>query len=373
MKSSVSIATRTPARTATAFASLGLTLVLALAGCSGDGTTFGDTNGAPSTGVYVIQNTAPPASGSAAKASATTTASTGTILQFSTSASGAATPVSTIANLNVTSLAFLAVDGTGDIYTTATEGTTGTSVLEFPVNSSNNAQPTRGIPFNDTTQISAPNGLAVDPAGNLALPEATGVAIFASTANGSVAPSDYITGGGASTLVNPTAAAVDPSDNLYIVNSGEGATNPIVVFNTTSTGAPVRSIGGALTTMAVGSPQAIATDTAGNLYVANVVSGVSSILVFEPTATGNTPPLRDITGSNTLLGCVGGIALDNAGYLYVVSVPTCGSTANPTVLKFSTTGDGNIAPTATFTSSTWTNADPTLSIAVYGAAQPSAQ
>ena len=374
MKSSVSIATRTPARTATAFASFGLTVVLALAGCSGDGTTFGDTNGAPSTGVYVIQNTPAPASGSIAKATSTTTAATGTILQFSTSASGASTPVSTIANLNVTSLAYLAVDGSGDIYTTATEGTTGSSVLEFPVNSSNNAQPTRGIPFNTTTQITAPNGLAVDPAGNMALPEANGgVAIFASTANGSVAPSDYIAGGGASTLVNPTAAAVDTNDNLYIVNSGEGVTNPIVVFNTTSTGAPIRSIGGALTTLAVGSPQAIATDSAGNLYVANVVDGVSSILVFEPTATGNTPPLRDITGSNTLLGCVGGIAVDNAGYLYVVSVPTCGSTSNPTVLKFSTTGDGNIAPAATFTSATWTNADPTLSIAVYGSTQPSAQ
>jgi hypothetical protein len=366
MKSSVSIATRTPTRTATAFASFGLTVVLALAGCSGDGTTFGDTNGAPSTGVYVIQNTPAPASGSISKATSTAAAATGTILQFSTSASGAATPVSTIANLNVTSLAFLAVDGTGDIYTSATEGTTGTSILEFPVNSSNNAQPTRAIPFNTTTQISAPNGLAVDPAGDIVLPEASGgIAIFASTANGSVAPSEFIPAGGASTLVNATAAAVDTNDNLYIVDSGEGVTNPIVVFNTASTGAPTRSIGGALTTMAVGSPQAIATDTAGNLYVANVVSGVSSILIFEPTATGNTPSLRDITGSNTLLGCVGGIALDNEGYLYVVSVPTCGSTASPTVLKFSTTGDGNIAPVATFTSSTWTNADPTLSIAVY--------
>ena len=375
MKSSVSIATRTPTRTATAFASLGLAVVLALAGCSGDGTTFGNTNGAPTTGVYVIQNSPAPASGSIAKATSTS-AATGTILQFSTSASGASSPVSTIANLNVTSLAYLAVDATGNIYTTATEGTTGSSVLEFPVNSSNNAQPTRGIPFNATTQITAPNALAVDAAGDLALPEAnSGVAIFSSTANGSVAPSDYITAGGASTLVNPTAAAVDTNDNLYIVNSGEGVANPIVVFNTTSTGAPSRSIGGALTTLTAGSPQGIATDSAGNLYVANVnvATGVSSILIFEPTATGNTPPLRDITGSNTLLGCVGGIALDNAGFLYVVSVPTCSTTANPTVLKFSTTGDGNIAPVATFTSPTWTNADPTLSIAVYGATPPSAQ
>jgi hypothetical protein len=361
MKSSVSIATRTPARTAAALASLGLTLclVLALSGCSSDGTTFGDTHGAPSTGVYVIQNT--PAS-----TTGTTTAATGTILQFSTSASGAATPVSTIANLNVTSLAFLAVDGTGDIYTSATEGTTGTSLLEFPVDSSNNAQPTRSIPFNTTTEIIAPTGLASDPAGDLVLPEASGsVAVFSSTATGSVAPSNFITGGGASTLVNATAAAVDTSDNLYIVDSGTGVTNPIVVFNAASTGAPTRTLSGALTTLAVGSPQGIATDTAGNLYVTNVVSGVSSILVFEPTATGNTPPLRDITGSNTLLGCAGGIALDNEGYLYVVSVPTCGSTASPTVLKFSTTGDGNIAPVATFTSAAWTAPDPSLSIAVY--------
>jgi hypothetical protein len=356
MKSSVSIAARTSSWTATAFASLGLTLVLALAGCSSDGTTFGDTNGAPSTGVYVIQNT--PAG--------KTTAATGTILQFSTSASGAATPVSTIANLNVTALAFLAVDGTGDIYTSATEGTTGTSLLEFPVDSSNNAQPTRSIPFNTTTEITAPSGLASDSAGDLVLPEASGsVAVFSSTATGSVAPSNVITGGGASTLVNATAAAVDTNNNLYIVDSGTGVTNPIVIFNTASTGAPTRSIGGALTAMTVGSPQAIATDTAGNLYVTNVVAGVSSILIFEPTATGNMPPLRDITGSNTLLGCVGGIALDNEGYLYVISTPTCGSTASPTVLKFSTTGDGNIAPVATFTSTAWTNADPTLSIAVY--------
>jgi hypothetical protein len=358
MNSSVSIAARIPNRTATALASLGLTLglALALAGCASDGTTFGDTNGAPGTGVYVIQNTP----------STTTAAATGTILQFSTSATGTATPISTIANLNVTSLAFLAADATGDIYTSATEGATGSSVLEFPVDSSNNAQPTRSIPFNATTQIATPNGLAVDPTGDIVLPEASGsVAIFSSTATGSVAPTFSIPGGGASTLVNATAAAVDTNDNLYIVNTGMGVTSPIDVFTTTSTGAPVRSIGGALTTMAPGSPQAIATDTAGNLYVANVVSGVSSILVFEPTATGNTPPLRDITGSNTQLGCVGGIALDTEGFLYVVSTPTCSSTANPTVLKFSTTGDGNIAPVATFTSTAWTNADPTLSIAVY--------
>ena len=357
MKSSVSIATRTPARTAAAFASLGLTLglVLALSGCSSDGTTFGDTNGAPSTGVYVIQNT--PAT--------TTAAATGTILQFSTSASGAATPDSTIANLNVTSLAFLAVDGIGDIYTEAAEGTTGTSILEFPVDSSNNAQPTRSIPFNTTTGLTAMSSLAVDATGDIYASNTTGgVSVFGPTATGSIAPTSAVnTTSGA----GPQATAVDPSGNLYIATATPLNSTPIAPIEVFPTGAtiPSRTLSGALTTLAIGSPQGMATDSASNLYVANVVSGVSSILVFEPTATGNTPPLRDITGSNTLLGCVGGIALDNEGYLYVVSVPTCGSPASPTVLKFSTTGDGNIAPVATFTSSAWTTPDPTLSIAVY--------
>jgi hypothetical protein len=329
-----------------------MVLALALAGCASDGTTYGNTTGAPGTGVYVIQNTT---------ANSTTN---GSVLEFSTSATGAATPISTLTGPNGSSLDFLAADGSGNIYTTA-QSTAASSVLEYTVGSANNAQPIRSIPFNATTQITAPNGLAADLTGNIVLPEASGnVALFSSTATGSVAPSFYISGGGASTLVNATAAAVDTNDNVYLVNAGIGVTDPIAVFST-SAGVPTRSIGGTLTTMTVGSPQAIATDTAGNLYVANVVAGVSSILVFDPAASGNTPPLRDITGSNTQLGCVGGIALDSEGSLYVISTPTCGSTANPTVLKFSTTGNGNIAPVSTFTSTAWTNADATLSIAVY--------
>lgn len=361
MNSSASIAARTPrlipAKTGAAFASLGLTLglVLALAGCSGDGTTFGDTNGAPSTGVYVVQNNA--ASGS--------TSASGTILQFSTAASGTATPTTTIANLNVTNLDFLSVDGTGNIYTEATEGTTGTSILEFPVDSENNAQPTRSIPFNTTTGLTTMSGLATDAAGDIYASNGSGsVLTFSSAATGSVAPASTVT---LSSGAGPQAIAVDSSGNLYVATAAPANNTPIDPIEIFAPGAtsPSRSLGGALTTLSIGSPQGLATDSAGNLYVANVASGVSSILIFEPTASGNAPPLRDITGSATELGCVGGIALDNEGYLYVVSVPTCGSTASPTVLKFSTTGNGNIAPVATFTSAAWTNADPTLSIAVY--------
>ncbi len=362
MISTASTAARNPrwisAKTLASLAAFvsGAGLLLALTGCSGDGTTFGDTSGGPSTGVYVIQNTA----------ATSTTAATGSILQFSTGAAGAATPVSTIANLNVTSLGLLAVDGTGDIYSAAAEGTSSSDLIEFPVDSSNNAQPTRSIPFNSTTGLTAVSSLAVDQTGDIYASNTTGgtagsIFLFSSTATGSAAPTSTIrlTSG-----AGPQATAVDLSGNLYVAAPANSTLEPIEVFAKGAT-SPSRSIAGPLTTLSVGSPQGLAADSAGNLYVANVVSGVSSILIFEPGASGNTPPLRDITGSSTGLGCVGGIALDTEGYLYVVSTPTCGSTANPTVLKFSTMNDGNIAPVAAFTSAAWTNADPALSIAVY--------
>jgi|GEM_PF-2490242 len=337
---------------------LAIGMTLPLAGCASDGSTYGNTSGAPATGVYVIQNHA--ASG--------TTAASASVLQFSSTASGAATPVSAITNLNVTSLGFLAIDGTGNLYTAATQGTTGTSLVEFPVGSQNNAQPIRSIPFNTTTGLTTLYSLSAGTAGNLfASNGAGGVDLFSSTATGSVAPTSTVS---ITSGAGPQATAVDGSGNLYVATAtptNSTAIAPIEVFAPgTSSTVPTRTIGGALTNLALTTPKALATDTAGNLYVANVVSGVSSILVFEPTATGNAPPMRDITGSNTLLGCVGGIAVDTeGGYLYVVSTPTCGSTASPTVLKFSTTGTGNIAPVSSFTSTVWTNPDPTLSIAVF--------
>ena len=373
MTPSASIAPRTSARTATALASLAL--VLAVTGCASNGTTYGNTTGAPGTGIYVIQNTA----------ATSTSHASASVLEFSTSASGAATPIATIANPGVTSLALLAIDATGNLYTSAsstttTPTTTFTAILEYPTGSQNNAQIIRSIPFTAATGLSNINGLAVDAAGDIfAAGVGSGVSIFTSTATGPVAPSRSIPIGtqaaDLTTLELPYAEAVDASGNLYVANQASpdvGApapTAPIVVFSPGATGsvAPTRTLSGALTTLTFGSPAGITTDTAGNLYITNNSSSGSSILIFSPTANGNTPPLRDITGSNTQLGCLGGIALDTEGYLYVVSTPNCTTnpTASPSILKFSTTGDGNIAPAATITSAAWTNADPTLSIAVY--------
>lgn len=329
-------------------------LTLAVGGCTSAGTTRGVTTGAPSVGVYVLQNT--PESG--------TVSTDGSILEFSPAGAGEISPVSSIRGSSGNSLEFLATDDLGDIYTSS-QGASTSAIVEYTVGSSNNAVPKRSIPFNSITGLKAVSALSTDIAGNIYIANSTGgISIFNSSATGSTIPTSSFS---ISSGAGVEALAVDRTGNLFVATSPSApdiAIAPIMVFPVGAIGA-TQSIGGSLTTMVDGSPKAMATDNAGNLYVANVVSGVSSILVFGPNATGNTPPLRNISGPDTLLGCVGGIAVDAEGYLYAVSTAVCGSTANPTVLKFSTTGDGNIAPISSFTSKAWTNADAALSIAVY--------
>lgn len=329
-------------------------LTIVLAGCSSVGTTTGVTTGAPATGVYVLQNT--PASG--------TTAADGSILEFSPTATGAAAATSTITSPAGTSLAYLAVDGTGNIYTSSATSSA-SAIDEYAIGSTNAAMVKRSIPFNSTSGLTSLRSLAVDAAGDIYAAGSTGtVSTFSATASGSVAPVSSVT---ISSKAGPQATAVDPSGNLYLATApplNNIAIAPVLVFAPGAT-SPSRSLSGSLTLLQVGSPRSMTTDSAGNLYVANVVAGVSSILVFAPDASGNAAPLRDISGSATMLGCIGGIAVDSEGYVYAVSTATCGSSANPTVLKFSTTGDGNIAPVSSFTSAAWTNADAALSIAVY--------
>ena len=359
MKSSVSIATRTPARTATAFASLGL----ALAGPRSRWLLQRRHHLRRHQRSPLHRRLRHPEH--ARLRHHHSTAATGTILQFSTSASGAATPVSTIANLNVTSLGFLAVDGHRRHLHLRHRRHHRHLPPRVPRRLLQQRQPTRSIPFNTTTSLTAISRprrrrhrrhLRLQHHRQRLRLQLHRHRLRRAHPHHQHHLRRRPASHRRRSLRQSLHRHRHPANNIAIA--------PIEVFAPSAT-APIRTLSGALTTLAIGSPQGLATDSAGNLYVANVVSGVSSILIFEPTATGNTPPLRDITGSNTTLGCVGGIALDNEGYLYVVSVPTCGSTASPTVLKFSTTGDGNIAPVATFTSTAWTNADPTLSIAVY--------
>ncbi len=347
-------------------------LVAGVAGCGASGDGGGQQfipNPTPTpaavVSVYVIQNPTTFGGGS------------GTILKFPATSTGNVSATATITAPMNTSFEYLATDGSGNVYVSTNAPNSAGDVRVYAAGATGAATPTRTLPGDSTTKIGAVQGLAASSAGEIFISEDSGgVAAFSATADGSVAPSRYIlgsdqTGGGLSTLVSANDVAADSSDNLYIADEGAPGLMPVAVFAPTATGnvAPLRTLGGATTTISL--IGGMTTDSAGNLYMTGgtvTFSGTTSvytgsILEFAPGATGNVAPIRTITGSSTTLGRLGGIKLDASGNIYVVSISNTGST--PAVLKFAAAATGNVAPTSSFTSTSWTLPDNGYSLAVF--------
>lgn len=223
------------------------------------------------TNVYVIQNPTNFGVGS------------GTILQFSATATGTASPVSTVAAPTGASFNGIATDSTGNLYV-STSTPTSEDIREYAAGATTAS---RILPGTATTKIGAVDGIAASASGEIfAAEDSGGIAAFGTAATGDVAPARYIlgasqTGGGLSTVIVANAIAADSSDNLYIANKGALGLMPIVVFGPTATGnvAPIRVIGGPLTT--IGVVGGIATDSTGNLYVSsNTLVGKASSAIF---------------------------------------------------------------------------------------------
>ena len=135
------------------------------------------------------------------------------------------------------------------------------------------------------------------------------------------------------------ALAVDTAGNLYV--SASVVTAPpmlyeIQVYVPTATGAatPARTITSASLTAPLTS---IAVDATGEVYA---LTG-NSICVFAASATGTSTPVRLITGSLTQLNSASSIAVDAAQNIYVAN------TNGNNVLVFSSTATGNAAPAGT--------------------------
>ncbi len=141
------------------------------------------------------------------------------------------------------------------------------------------------------------------------------------------------------------ALAVDTAGNLY-VSASVGTAPPMLyeiqVYAPGATGAttPARTIASASLTAPATS---IAVDATGEIYA---LSG-NSISVFAASATGTSTPLRLITGSLTLLNSPSSIAVDAAQNIYVANIIYTATTDGGNVLVFSSTATGNAAPSNT--------------------------
>lgn len=110
----------------------------------------------------------------------------------------------------------------------------------------------------------------------------------------------------------------------------QAAPAPLALIDT----APVREISGGAT--GFGEPRDIALDAAGNHYVSN--TGLSTITVHSPTASGNAVPTRTIAGPLTGLSFPVGVDVDSAGFVYVASY------GNNSIRVFAPGATGNVAP-----------------------------
>jgi sugar lactone lactonase YvrE len=206
------------------------------------------------------------------------------------------------------------------------------------------------LPFGQT-RFANLSGVAVDKAGNAYFSDAynavvwmqsakTGkVTIFAGTGTSGSAGD----GGPASQaeLSGPVGLAIDKNSNVYIADSANRVIRKVAADTGTisifagiegGSGLPTRGDGGPATEATFISPQNIAFDSSGNLYISDAgdgvvrkVSGKDGTISTVAGTHGNlpTPPAIGDGGPATsaYLGQPGAVGLDSKGDLYIACMP----------------------------------------------------
>jgi hypothetical protein len=266
----------------------------------------------------------------------------------------------------------------------ATNGTAPARIFEFPAIGLDNSPPTAILtPPSNTDFVGQ---LAVDPAGNLyavavlvpsqtALPTTPEVLVYAP---GATTPTRTLL---LPPLPSPYSAAteqvaVDAMGEIYITTGGcsdaTGVFQPISinVYAASATGSanPIRQISGSLTQLLLPNVQAtntcveipgIAVDSSQNIYaeiqtiLPSSYPPVKSVLVFSATANGNVAPSRVIAGSATGLYGDGvndtQLLVDSEGDIFTTTyIPSSQSNA---IVEFAPGVSGNVAPINTINTS----------------------
>lgn len=249
-------------------------------------------------------------------------------------------PIATIsgAKTGISDPVAVGVDSAGYIYVANVGGTA--SITVYAPAATGNASPVRSI-SGYYTKLAPPSGVAIGrDTGDLYVSNVNGhVLIFAPNANGDVAPVGIIAGSNTG-LESPVSVALDPSENVYVLDQGPPAA--IYVFAAGSQGnvAPVRTISGYYTMLCCVSTQ-LALDSTGDVYVSEASLGRDAVLVFSSGADGDVPPAAMIEGKKTKLGAVEGVSLDSSNNVYTADIHPAGY---PSLVAFPAGATGNVRP-----------------------------
>jgi hypothetical protein len=269
------------------------------------------------------------------------------VLTLPLGASGTVTPSAFLPDAGLV-LSSLTSDGAGHFFAVEDDGSY-LDVVEFGVTNTGAFTPLRRI-----SQPSFPSlqggTLAADASGDVAVVGNSAVYIFGPSANGIVTPARSIAGAATGLVVSPQSLAFDKSGNLYVFNSSTSGASDILVFGPTQNGdaSSARTLTPNVPSL---QPSSMAFNNAGNLYIAQAIittsgSGAtsyqSSVYEFAAGASGNATPIATLTppGGNYYFT---NMAFDTTGAMYVLATDIQG---NGDVLKFSAGATGTAPPVA---------------------------
>jgi sugar lactone lactonase YvrE len=233
-------------------------------------------------------------------------ANVNSITVYAPGATGNASPIRTItaaAGVDLSNTFGVVVDNSGFLY--VADGLAPGSILVYAPGADGAATPVRTI-TGGATQLSRPEGVALDAAGNLyvANHDNSTITVYAPGADGAVAPIATIPTAG-SNLSSPSAIALDGVGNVYAAN--QGGSGSITIYAPLNSGSPL-SLSATITGGSTGlsGPSGVALD-GGLIYVGN--GGSNSVTIYPVgTLGGNIAPSFLIQGGNTLLNGPFGVA-----------------------------------------------------------------
>ena len=234
----------------------------------------------------------------------------------------------------------VAVDNVGNLYIAdtlnhtirkvSTNGTISTYAgNSVPGNGGDGGAPT-------AAQLDAPEGVAVDPAGNLYIADTqnhkvrkiSGGVISTFAGSGTAGFSGDGGSATAAALNEPFAVAVDAPGNVYIAEFGNNRVRKVdtkgIITTIAGTGvAGYSGDGGPAANALLNGPQGVAVDSTGNVYIADTAN--NRIRIVTPggtigTVAGNGLPgyTQDgVQATSTQVGFPTGIAVDAAANIYV--------------------------------------------------------